>query len=177
MFNHTTTTLTNNTTMTMTATTTTNTTCKGILSALDRAGVRIIVDPGIKTGYDARGMYYNGTIWLYENPTGECTTLTHEAVHWLQEQPGTALIGRQAVPKGKEAVIREVQERYSNLAWDKEYAAWALQDEPEVVLKLLEQAAPPPPPAPWQGLPTPLGVGVAIAASFLMTWLMLRVTK
>jgi hypothetical protein len=170
--------ITTTTTTTMTATMTTNTTCKGIVSALERAGVPVIVDPGIATGYNAKGMYYNGTVWLHEAPSGDCQTLAHEAVHWLQEQPlGTALIGRQAVPKGKEAVIREVQERYSNLAWDKEYAAWALQDQPEVVLKLLEQAAPPPPPAPWQGLPTPLGVGVAIAASFLMTWLMLRVTK
>jgi len=169
----TTTITTNNTSMTATITA-----CKGIVKALDRAGVPVIVDPGIATGYNARGMYYNGTIWLHEAPSGDCSTLAHEAVHWLQEQPGgTALIGLQAVPKGKEGVIKTVQERYNSLAWEHEYAAWALQDEPELVLKLLEQAAPPPPPAPWQGLPTPLGVGLAVAASALMTWLMLRLTK
>jgi hypothetical protein len=167
------------TTTTLTATNTSNLTpaCKGIVSALNRAGVPVIVDPGIKTGFNARGMYYNQTIWLYEAPSGDCSTLAHEAVHWLQEQPGTALIGRQAVPKGKEAVIKTVQERYSSLAWNKEYAAWALQDEPGVVLKLLEQAAPPPPPPPWGGLPTPAVVGMAIAISAVATWLMLRLTK
>ena len=172
--------MTNNTmtATTMTATMTTNTTCKGIVSALERAGVPIVVDPTIKTVFNARGMYYNGTVWLHEAPSGDCQTLAHEAVHWLQEQPGgTALIGRKAVPKGKEAVVRAVQERYSNLAWEHEYAAWALQDEPELVLKLLEQAAPPPPPPPKGGIPAPLGVGMAVAASFLMTWLMLRLTK
>ncbi|TEX50963.1 MAG: hypothetical protein B7C55_08045 [Actinomycetales bacterium mxb001] len=160
--------------MTTNTTTTISPVCKGIISTLKRAGVHVVVDPGIRTGYNAKGMYYQGTIWLQGQPTGDCGTLAHEAVHWLQEQPGgDALMGRQAVPKGKEAVINLVQSRYNSLAWEAEYAAWALQDQPEVVLKLLEQAAPPPLPPP-QGIPAPLGVGMAIAITALATWIMLR---
>ena len=184
------TTTTTSTTSTTTTTTSTTSTareraCASLKALLTRRGV-LRDNPVLLRERGASGIYFPLTqeiIWNSGSPTW-CKTLTHESVHLLQHLPGGGRLRGEPqkvnpnLPEAEASRIREeVQDYYPQSQWAVEYGAWSLEHEPEVVLKLLEQSPPPPPPAPWQGLPTPLGVGLAVAASALMTWLMLRVTK
>jgi hypothetical protein len=146
----------------------------------------LVENPTLLRDHRASGIFFPLTreiVWDSGSPSW-CKTLTHESVHLLQHLPGGGRLRGEPqevnphLPLAEASRIREeVQDYYPQSQWGLEYGAWALEHEPEVVLKLLEQSPPPPPPAPWQGLPAPFGVGVAVAASALMTWLMLRVTK
>jgi hypothetical protein len=148
----------------------------------------LVHNPTLLREHRAAGIYLpeeGKIVWDSGSPIW-CETLAHEAVHLLQYQylpEGRRLRGEPQevnpnLPEAEASRIREeVQDYYPKSNWPIEYGAWALEHEPEVVLNLLEQLPPPPPPPPWAGLPTPAVVGVAVAASFIMTWLMLRLTK
>jgi hypothetical protein len=146
----------------------------------------LVENPTLLRDHRASGIFFPLTreiVWDSGSPSW-CKTLTHESVHLLQHLPG----GRSLIGEPQEVNPHLTQEEYSRIRegvqgyypqsqWKIEYGAWSLEHEPELVLKLLEQAPPPPPPAPWQGLPTPAVVGVAIAVSAIATWLMMRGTK
>lgn len=175
------------TTTTTTTTTTTSTTreraCESIKYLLQSRGV-LVDNPALLRKHDASGLYFPRTqkiIWS-SGSSNWCETLAHEAVHYLQHLPGgkslkgePEMVNPRLTREVASRIRDEVQEYYPRSHWALEYGAWALEHEPEVVLKLLEQAAPPPPPP--HSIPTPLGVGMAIAFSAIATWLMLRVTK